>query len=262
MRAHRDTIVRVQETSWANQLRPSVHWSSSSHASRRSSPGSPTTRMRPRGAFAPCPGHRRPAVALILKLHFRADVVPDYLHRHAGNYFNRGGFCFAFGRSRSRAFATCRRTFRTSTTSHVSAESRYARGCGFLRRAKIETVIFAVDCEPAAFGFVRIAVPLMKEVQGSVSYSRWACPSQTPAAGGRGFGFGTASAGCELRVRGTHSPRPSPLTVALSGTIVLTKTATATIDLPLGVAENVPGGSEPEKETLWRLGDPPLDHAG
>src|ERR1700722_18075970 len=36
------------------------------------------------------------ALLLFLKLHFRADLAQDYLRRHAGTYFNRDGFGFAF----------------------------------------------------------------------------------------------------------------------------------------------------------------------
>ena len=36
------------------------------------------------------------AIGLILRLHYRTDLAPDYLRKQAGDYFNRGGFCFAF----------------------------------------------------------------------------------------------------------------------------------------------------------------------
>ena len=41
-----------------------------------------------------CPPISILAIAGFLKLHFRADDVPDFLWRHVGTYFNRGGFCF------------------------------------------------------------------------------------------------------------------------------------------------------------------------
>lgn len=47
---------------------------------------------------------------------------------------------------------------------------------------------------------------------------------------------------------------------AAGGAMVLSKPATVTIDLPAGVGENVPDGLTPEIETLWKLGDPPLEN--
>jgi hypothetical protein len=35
------------------------------------------------------------AIGVFLALHFRRDRAPDYLYREMGDYFNRGGLCFA-----------------------------------------------------------------------------------------------------------------------------------------------------------------------
>ena len=42
-----------------------------------------------------CPVLAVLGIAGFLKLHFRADDVPDYLRQKLGTYFNRGGFCTA-----------------------------------------------------------------------------------------------------------------------------------------------------------------------
>jgi hypothetical protein len=32
-----------------------------------------------------------------LKLHFRHDLVPDYMRQHSQTFFERNGLCFALG---------------------------------------------------------------------------------------------------------------------------------------------------------------------
>lgn len=46
---------------------------------------------------------------------------------------------------------------------------------------------------------------------------------------------------------------------AATGSLVLSKPATTTIDLPVGVAEDIPDDLPPEITTLWRLGEPSLE---
>ena len=49
------------------------------------------------------------------------------------------------------------------------------------------------------------------------------------------------------------------VTGALCGKIIIISPATATLDLPSDVAEEVFESGRTEVETLWRLGDPPLN---
>ena len=44
-----------------------------------------------------------------------------------------------------------------------------------------------------------------------------------------------------------------------TGNLTLVTPATVTMILPTDVAEHAPDALKPETDTLWRLGDPPLD---
>ena len=200
------------------------------------------------------------AVGLIFVLNSRADVAPDYLHRCAGNYFNRGGFCFALAAIPVDGVCYLVAYFQNQRDQPCLGRIalRPARGF-FLRRAKIETITFEVNCEPAAFGWTRIPVPLIDELQGRrQTFEVGASVDYRQGKGHRlrfrdgifiraNSNFGNAFATTVI-VAGT-----------LTGHIVLTRPATTTIALPSGVAEDIPEELKPETETLWRLGDPTLE---
>lgn len=200
------------------------------------------------------------ALALLLKLQFRTDIAEDYLRRYTGKYFNRDGFCFAFS-------ASC-----IDGVGYIDAyfQSQYDAPCVgqialrparrfFLGRARIEAITYEIDCAPAAFGVARVAVPIPEKLQGkrvsfevgaSVDYPNGKGPRlrfrdgtflRTNSRFGDAFGTGLSIAGI------------------VAGGIYLVEPAKAVLNLPIGVAEDVPGESTPEIVTLWKLGDPPLE---
>jgi hypothetical protein len=203
------------------------------------------------------------SVGVLLKLHFRADAAPDYLRQVAGNYFNRGGFCFAFTTSLRDGICYLEAYFQNQQDQPCVGRIalRPARGF-FLGRAKIDTITFEVHSEPAGFGVSRIPVPLTKEVQGKRQSFEVGASVHYPQGKGRKLRFRD---GIFLRANSQFGNSfATALTVAgaLGGSIVLTKPATTTIVLPTGVAEELPANAKPEIFTLWKLGDPPLGAQG
>jgi len=200
------------------------------------------------------------ALGFILKLHFRADVAHDYLRSRTGTYFNRDGFCFAFVATAVDGIAYLDAYFQSQRDKPCVGRIalRPARGF-FMTRAKIESITYEIECPAAGFGFARIAVPISEKLQGKAqSFEVGASVSYPDGKGERlrfhdgvflrsntnfGNSFGTA-----LTVAG-----------AATGSLILSKPATAKIELPLGVAEDVPDCLAPEINVLWQLGDPPIE---
>ncbi|QDU15879.1 hypothetical protein CA11_37070 [Gimesia maris] len=201
------------------------------------------------------------ALGVIFKLQFRADLEHDYLRALMGTYFNRNDFCFAFVVTPYDGIAFMDAYFQTQRDKPCVGRIalRPARGF-FFTRAKIDAITFEVECPPAGFGFARIAIPIPLKLQGKRQSFEVGASVRYPDGKGRrvrfhdgiflrsntnfGNSFGTA-----LTVAGTAT-----------GSIALSQPATATIDLPVGVAEDLPDNIAPEIKILWQLGEPPLEN--
>jgi len=201
------------------------------------------------------------ALGLILKLHFRPDLEPDYLRSLTGTYFNRDGFCFAFVVTPIDGIAFMHAYFQTQydTPCVGRIALRPARGF-FMSRASIDAITFEVECPPSGFGFARIAIPLPVKVQGKRQSFEVGASAQYPDGKGRRIRFHD---GVFLRSNtnfGNSFGIALTIAGAATGSIVLSKPATATVALPAGVAEDIPHGLTPETRVLWQRGDPPLDN--
>jgi hypothetical protein len=199
------------------------------------------------------------ALAVILKLHFRADLAVDYLRKHTGSYFNRDGFCFAFDTTYTNGVAYLEAYFQNQRDTPCLGRIALRPARGFwMGRAKIEMITFELDCAPAAFGVAKIAVPLPQKLQGKRQSFEVGASVQHPEGKGQTLRFHD---GIFIR---TNAKFGSGFTTALTiagaagGTLVLSQPATVQIELPSGVAEDVPDDIAPEIRTLWKLGDPPL----
>jgi hypothetical protein len=202
------------------------------------------------------------AFGLILKLHFRADLEHDYLRPITGTYFNRDGFCFAFVANAvdGVAFVDAYYQSQRDTPSVGRIALRPARGF-FMTRAKIESITFEIECPPAGFGVARIAIPLHEELQGKRQSFDVGASVRYPDGKGRRIRF---CDGVFLRSNtnfGDSFGNALTIASAATGSIALSRPASTTIDLPLGVAEDIPENIPPEIKKLWRLGDPPLPTA-
>ena len=200
------------------------------------------------------------AIALILKLHFRADLAYDYLRDHAGTYFNRDGFCFAIVATAVDGIAYMDAYFQNQRDKPCVGRIalRPARGF-FMGRAKIETITYEIECAPAAFGFARMAIPIPEKLQGKRQSFEVGASVDYPEGKGQRLRFHD---GVFLRANTKFGGSfGTALTVAgaATGSIVLSKPATATVDLPVGVTEDIPDNLIPEIKTLWQLGDLSLD---
>ena len=200
------------------------------------------------------------ALVLILKLHSRADLVDDYLRDHAGTYFNRDGFGFAFIATAVDGIAYMDAYFQNQHDKPCTGRIalRPARGF-FMNRAKIDTMTYEIACAPAAFGFARLAIPIPETLQGKRQSFEVGASAHYPAGKGQRLRFHD---GVFLRTNTNFGNSVgTALTVAgaATGSLVLSKPATVTVVLPVGVAEAIPENLVPEITTLWRLGDPPLE---
>jgi hypothetical protein len=194
-----------------------------------------------------------------LALHFRKDIIPDYLRRHAGPYFNRDGFCFAF---RTRVIDnTCWLEILFQSQQDQACIGRVALrpARGFLLgRASMPPIAAEIQCEPAAFGVARLAIPIPAELQGKRQSFEVGASVDYPLAKGRTLRFRD---GIMLRENSDFKNAfGTTLTVAgaLTGSIVLSSPATTTLSLPSDVATTVSPALRPEVATLWKMGDEPI----
>ena len=202
------------------------------------------------------------ALAVILKLHFRADALPDYLLTTAGEYFNRDGFCFALGTTVVDGVAYLNIYFQNQYDQPCCGRVAIRPARGFwMTRSEIQTVGMEIDCDAGAFGVARSALPLLREVQGK--------PQTFEVGASVSYGPGKRRRhrfhdGIFLRANsdfGNALATSAFVAGALCGKIIILHPATATLTLPSGVAEEVFQGDRVEIETLWRLGDSPLAHS-
>lgn len=108
------------------------------------------------------------SLGTLLKLQFTPDIAPDFLHRVAGKYFNRGGFCFALAASSRDGICHFKAYFQNQWDRPYLGRIALRPGRRFyLGRAEIETIAFDIDSEPGAFGVARVPVPLEYDVQGT-----------------------------------------------------------------------------------------------
>jgi hypothetical protein len=200
------------------------------------------------------------AIGIFLKIHVRADEVPDYLAARVGAYFNRDGFCFGIVPAVIDGICVF----------EVYFQNQYANGCVgrialrparafFLGRAKMNSILAEIACEPAAFGVAHVAVPVPAALQGHRQSFEVGASVSYPQGKGRRLRFRD---GMVLRANsnfGNAFATGLMVAGAVTGQIVYTSPAAAVIDLPNGVAEDFSDGlRNAPVVTLWRVGDPPL----
>ena len=193
---------------------------------------------------------------VILKLHFRTDLVEDHLKRLFGTYFNRDGFCFSISARPVDGIAYLEAHFQNQydKPSIGKIAVRPARGF-WMNRANLEMITFKIECAPAAFGVVRMPIPIPIELQGKRLSFEVGASVEYPQGKGRRLRFHD---GLFLRTNASFGKAfETALTVAgaAGGMIVLTKPASVKIDLPAAVAENIPFDSTPELTTIFTLDD-------
>lgn len=199
-------------------------------------------------------------LAVILMPYFRKDLAHDYLRDRARTYFNRDGFGFAASATAVDGTAYMDLYFQNQYDKPCVGRValRPARGF-FLTRAKIDTILYEIQCAPGAFGFARLAVPVPEDLQGKRQSFEVGASVDYPDGKGNRLRFHD---GLFLRANTNFGDAfTTALTVAglFTGSIVISTPATVKVDLPANVATEIPVKLAPEVNTLWRLGDPPLD---
>jgi len=204
-----------------------------------------------------------PVVALVglvgfLLIHFRRDKVPDYLYQFCGGFFDRGGFCFTFGARSEDGICFVDAYFQNRHERPCIGRLALRPARGFFGHRPIEAITYEIHCGSAAFGVARMPVPIAAAMQGKRQTFEVGASVDYPQGKGRALRFRD---GIVIRANSNFGNAfGTALTVvgALGGTLVLSKPATLSIDLPVGVAEDTPEDLKPEIQTLWKIGDPPL----
>ena len=199
------------------------------------------------------------AVGVLFYFHFRMDLEHDYLKDIHPAYFNRDGFCFLITADKEDGIAYILAYFQNQRDQPCVGRIALRPVHKLFRgRAKLDWIMIEIACEPAAFGWARVAIPVPKEVQGTKQKLEVGASVEYPHGKGRTLRFrdgifirSNADFGDSFGTALTYA-------AAAGGAIVITKPATATLELPTGVAERIPNNRPPEVKTLWKLGDLPL----
>jgi hypothetical protein len=200
------------------------------------------------------------AISVFLKIHLRADLVPDYLHARDENYFNRAGFCFSFSSSANDGICYLHAWFQNQTDQPCRGRIALRPASdSLLGRRRIDTVVCRIACEPAAFGVATVAMRLPKRMQGTRQSFEVGASVDYPQGRGRTLRF---SAGLRVRANADFDDAFDTVLAhfgAMAGSIVWSKPATVTMQLPPDVADEIVNPPQPEIVTFWKLGDPPLE---
>jgi len=196
----------------------------------------------------------------ILWLHFRPDYERDYLRDISRQYFNRDGFCFTFAAKNINGIAYIYAFFQSQRNAPSVGQIalRPARGF-FLNRAEIETIVFYVECPPAAFGAARMPIPIPAKFQGKRQSFEVGASVNYPEGRGNRIRFRD---GFSVRANSTFEDSLGTLLTVASvtaGHVYLKSPATQVIQLPTEVTEEIPEDLKPEVMILWQLGDPQIE---
>lgn len=206
------------------------------------------------------------SVALILALHFRSDVEPDYLREIGGKYFNRDGFCFLLKMENHQGIAFMEAYFQNQYDSPSVGRIAVRPARGFwMNRPKFEAITFEIECQPAAFGVARVAVPVPTDLQGKKKAFEVGASVTYPEGKGNRLRYFD---GVFLRTNSkfdnafkTAAIVTSVATLSVPA-LTLVRPVTTKIEFPSNVHEDLPGNLAPQLSTLWKFGDPPLEPNG
>lgn len=197
------------------------------------------------------------ALAVLLKVHHRQDLAPDLLQLTTGGYFNREGFCFAFGEGAFDGMFELTVFFQNQYGLPCEGQIALRPARGFWGgRAKMDTINIEIGCAGGAFGFASLPVAVPHKLQGKELQFEVGASVEYPHGKGKRLRFHD---GIHLRTDASFRSGFSTALVfagALSGRVVLVKPATTTLSLPENVAEELPQRMEPTVVTTWKPGDP------
>jgi hypothetical protein len=200
-------------------------------------------------------------LVIALRFRLRRDIAPDYLSRRRKKHFSRDGLSFSVAAVAEKGIFY----FEVAFQNQQDQPSKCRVGVRPVRclfgSPKIAPITIDIECAPAAYGLARVPIPLAKKVQGKRLLFEVGASVEYPRGKGRQLRFREGSGimtNAEFRdTSGTL------LGVAFGPMLKYTRSLRSqlTIDLPAGVAEQLPGPVLPEARTLWQLGDAPLPSA-
>jgi hypothetical protein len=190
---------------------------------------------------------------LLIREKYRKDLVPDYLGRQMGEYFERNGFCFAV---RLKSEKVCEL--------EVYFQNQYAMACQVmvsleptmdgLDLSGLETLKLSIACAPGAYGKVSQEMLIPAQLKGTVV--QWDVTASVEYPNGRGKLLRYHNG---LRVGNRPATGTYLLTLAslFAGHIYQEKPARISLQFP--EYSNASGNPVPPRfRTFWQVGDPLL----
>lgn len=187
-------------------------------------------------------------LAILARLQFQRDLVPDYLGLCQGSFFERDGFCFtvSLGREEHTAIFT------------VMFQNRYI-GPSVARIAlrpsgsRVATVSPTIQCGPAGFGVAKFPVAIPARHQGKTVLFEIGVQTDYPMGKGRAVRFRSGRpVHHDARFRNL-AVLAKTLLHAVAGHIVIHSAAAIRLTLPADVAEDLPDDATGHAEELWSL---------
>ncbi len=197
------------------------------------------------------------SLGLVLWGHlFRADKVPDFLARDFDNYLEKQGLAFILYPAVEYGVCFMELWYQNRHASPCSADVvvRPARGF-WLIRSKFVEMIFHVEAEPAAYGVVRLAIPVAEKLQGKEQMFEIGAKVKYPDGRGKLLRFKEGSPVGTLAIGITEEVARLVVGLAYGGLSSIYQPGRCPVVLPEDVATELPDDLIPSTETLWRLGD-------
>ena len=197
------------------------------------------------------------SLVLLVGLHLRRDLVPDYLSLCKDKFFERDGFCFSIALEREDDMAVFTIMFQSRYLGPSTARIAL-RPSG----AGLATVSPDIECGPAGFGIAKFPVAIPQRHQGKTVTFEIVADADYPLGRGREVRF---RSGQPIR----HNSRFRSLTVVLQavlhsliGHLAVHLPAMVRLKLPSDVAEYVPDSAVGHAQVLWSMSqDEPLRYA-
>jgi hypothetical protein len=190
-----------------------------------------------------------------LKIHFAADLVPDFLYRECGTYFDRAGLCFVVFASEMDGVCFLNALFQNRYEGACEGTIVLRHSKGLFGRREFDTIAFRVDCDGGAFGIVGSPISVPAHLQGKTVSFEVGASAIYPSGKGRQLRFRD---GIVLRADAQFNDvfsKTATIVGALGGAIIISSPAKAKLRLPINVTEYPPEEIESRQEILWRPGD-------
>lgn len=197
---------------------------------------------------------------LFVKLLFRKNLAPDYLHSIINPYFRQNGLCFGVIPTTDDG-RTCPDLYFMSQFNRPSKAKIVLRPApiGFTqKRADIRPVIFEIECPPGGFGCVRVRFPFPTSLQGETQRFEIGATVTYPEGKGNRIRFEN---GMEGTVDAEFGGKMTNGRIAdlLAAILPLSSPAAVEFQLPTGNSESHSTSANAESQIYWQVGEPEID---